>query len=264
MSRPPRQSPARAAVARLPPRTRVLDTLPSGRSIAIGLAVGLLALVAYVVARETSVFAVRTIEVRGGGAKLNRRVERALAPLEGSSLLRVHEAAVQRLATALPNVAAVSYDRAFPNTLRVTVERETPVAVVRHGTGAWLVSRRGRLLAQIAQRTHKGLPRIWLADPLGVPVGGTVAPGSGAEQVQLLDAIRGEALERQIRSVRQLDGQWVYMLRGGLQVRVGDRSNLPLKLAVAGRILQQTPLTGYLDVSVPQRPVATTDSQVSG
>jgi hypothetical protein len=47
-------------------------------------------------------------------------------------------------------------------------------------------------------------------------------------------------------------------------VRVGDRSDLALKLAVAGRILEQTPLTGYLDVSVPQRPVATANDQVSG
>ena len=51
---------------------------------------------------------------------------------------------------------------------------------------------------------------------------------------------------------------------GGLQIRVGERSGLPLKLAVAGRILQRTTLSGYLDVSVPQRPVATVDHKVSG
>src|SRR5262249_3055778 len=228
VTRTPRQSPARAAVTRLPPRTRVLDVLPSGRSIALGLVVVLFALFAYLAARETPVFSVRTIEVRGADPTLARRVEAALEPLKGTSLLKVHADDVERLAVALPDVAGVSYDRVFPNTLRVSVEPEVPVAVVRHGIGAWLVSRRGRSLASVAERTHRGLPRIWLEQPLGAGVGGTLASGSGAEQVQLLGALGGQPLAGRIRSVRDLDGQWVYMLRGGLQVRVGDRANLPL------------------------------------
>ena len=264
MSRTPRQSPARAAVARLPPRVRGLGFLPSSRSVVLGLAVAIVAVLAFAVARETSVFAVKTIDVRGGGPKLARRVETALEPLQGVSLLKLHGADVERLATSLPSVAGVSYDRAFPNTLRVVVQAEKPAAVVRHGARAWLVSRRGRLIEQVAQRTHRRLPRIWLAQTLGVPVGGTVAPGAGAEEVALIDALRGEALARQVRSVRQIEGEWTYVLRGGLQIRVGDRTDIPLKLAIAAGILRRTPIFGYLDVSVPQRPVARQDSQVSG
>jgi hypothetical protein len=37
-----------------------------------------------------------------------------------------------------------------------------------------------------------------------------------------------------------------------------------LKLAIAERILSQTVVSGYLDVSVPERPVAGQVSQVSG
>jgi cell division protein FtsQ len=264
VTRTPRPSPARATVARLPPQSRLLDVLPSGRSIALGLVVVVLAVVAYLVARETSIFAVRTIEVRGGGAMLDGRVEAALEPLRGESLLKLRAQSVERLATALPTVAGVTYDRAFPNTLRVRVEPEVPVAVARHATGAWLISRNARVMAKVAQRTHTELPRVWLVQPLGAAVGGTLADGSGAEQVQLLDAIRGQWLARRIRSVRETDGQWVYMLKGGPQILVGDRSELELKLAVAGQILRRTPVTGYLDVSVPQRPVASADHQVSG
>jgi cell division protein FtsQ len=264
VSRQRRQSPARAAVARLPPAARRLDVLPSGRSIAIGIAIVGAALLALLVARDTSVFAVRTIEVRGPDAKLDRRVETALAPLRGESLLRIDGGEVRRLATALPAVAGVTYDRAFPNTLRVSVRAEEPVAVVRHGVGAWVVSREGRLMSTIRQRTHASLPRIWLAQPPGVPVGGTLAPGAGAEQVTLLDALRGARLAREIRSVRQDHGQWVYVMRGGLELRVGDATDLPLKLAIAGEILKHSAVTGYLDVSVPQRPVAHDNSQVSG
>jgi len=220
VSRPPRQSPAREAVARLPSRARSLALVPSRRSIAAGVAAALVAVLAFAVARETSVFAVRTVEVRGVDPKLARQVEAVLEPLRGVSLLKVHGDQVARLATSLPSVAGVTYDRAFPNTLRVVVEAEEPAAVVRHGAGAWLVSRRGRLLGRIAQRTHRRLPRIWLAGALGVPVGATLAPGAGAEEVALIDALRGAALSRQVRSVRQVDGQWTYLLRGGLQLRV--------------------------------------------
>jgi cell division protein FtsQ len=264
VSRISRQPPARAAVARLPARARVLELRPSARSVVVGLAVAAAAALAFVAARETSVFAVRQIEVQGVDPQLARRVRAVLEPLQGMSLLKVHADRVEQLATTLPTVASVSYDRAFPNTLRVVVQAEEPVAVVRHGNRAWLVSRRGRLMERIAQGTHRRLPRVWIPRALRVPVGGTLARGRGAEEVALLGATRGEPLARQIRTVRQVDGLWTYVLRGGLQIRVGDRTNLPLKLAVAAAILERTPILGYLDVSVPQRPVAHANSQVSG
>jgi cell division protein FtsQ len=251
-------------VARLPPAARRLDLLPSGRSIAIGIGIVTFALLALLVARDTSVFAVRTIEVRGPDAKLDHRVEAALEPLRGRSLFKVDGAEVNRLATALPAVAGVTYDRAFPNTLRVSVQPEEPVAVVRHRTSAWLVSRQGRVMAKIPQRTHVSLPRIWLAQPLAAPIGGTLGSGAGAEEVTLLDALSGASLARRIASVRKDKGQWLYVVRGGLEIRVGDATDLPLKLAIAAEILKQTPVTGYLDVSVPQRPVAHGNAQVSG
>ena len=55
-------------------------------------------------------------------------------------------------------------------------------------------------------------------------------------------------------------------LSSGLELRMGDVRDVDLKLAVAGRVLPLLPQgTGYLDVSVPHRPVAgppTLDSQV--
>jgi hypothetical protein len=58
------------------------------------------------------------------------------------------------------------------------------------------------------------------------------------------------------------------ILGGGLQVRLGDTGDLRLKLAIARRILARTGAalggTGYLDVSVPLRPVLSTQPQVEG
>jgi len=242
----------------------VAQLVPSSRSIALSLALAVLAVLAYLVARETPVFAVRTIEVAGVRPADARRVEAALRPLQGKSLLEIRGDDVARLATALPSVAGVSYDRAFPSTLRVRVEREQPVAVVRRGVEAWLVSRRGRVIKRIAQRTHRALPRIWLRQTVAVSLGGTLPSGGGAEEVTMLDALNGGRIGARVGSVHEMEGQWVYVLRGGLEVRVGARSQLALKLAIARRILARTPVFGYLDVSVPERPVATQEPQLSG
>jgi cell division septal protein FtsQ len=264
VSRLPRQLGARAAVARLPPRPRIGELVPSARSVAVSLVLALITLLLYVAARETPLFAVRAIEVKGVRGPMARSVVRALRPLEGRSLLKVNGEEVSRLATALPYVAAVRYDRAFPNTLRVRVATERPLAVARHGVEAWLVSRNGRVMARISQRTQRLLPRIWLQQSVDVSLGATLAQGGGAEEVALLEPLRNARLGRRVSSVRTANGQAAYVLPGGLELRVGDTSNLPLKLAIARRILAQTALAGYLDLSVPERPVVGSDPQVSG
>jgi hypothetical protein len=57
-------------------------------------------------------------------------------------------------------------------------------------------------------------------------------------------------------------------LGGGLELRLGDGGDLRLKLAIARRILRATGAAkageGYLDVSVPERPVLSLNPQVGG
>ena len=254
---------ARAAFARLPPPPRPAELLPSGRAVAVTLTLAVVALLVYMAVRSSALFAVRTIRVQGASGPVARSVEAALRPLEGRSLLKVHGDEVTRLATALPSVAAISYDREFPNTLRVRVVTERPLAVVRRGAEAWLVSRTGRVTARIAQRTHRTLPRIWLPMSVDVSLGARLEAGGGAEEVRLLEPVRDADLGRYIATARTVDGQAVYILRGGLELRAGSPTELPLKLAIAARILAKTPVAGYLDVSVPERPVATIEPQLS-
>jgi hypothetical protein len=68
--------------------------------------------------------------------------------------------------------------------------------------------------------------------------------------------------------VRERGSELTFVLRSGLEVRLGDLGDLRLKLAIARRILQavgaDATTTGYLDVSVPERPViAGPNAQVS-
>jgi hypothetical protein len=60
-----------------------------------------------------------------------------------------------------------------------------------------------------------------------------------------------------IRSVRLVDREASITLASGVEVILGAPSQLALKLAVVARILPLAPDARYLDVSVPERAVAT-------
>ncbi len=232
--------------------------LPSGRSILFALALLVGASTAYVVARETSVFAVRTVEVSGAPPAVALQVQTALRDDLGTSLLRIDLDRARMALTSMPTVLAVSFDRAFPHTLRVVVVPERPVAVIRQGAASWLVSAHGRVMASLGHGARASLPRIWIGKgvsfTVGAPVDETLLPA--LEAVRPLAAMRFPA---RITAVRTTKGELTLVLRSGVEVRLGDQHDVSLKLAVAANVL---PLidssTRYVDVSVPDRPVSGT------
>ena len=70
------------------PRVWLVRLAPTRRSLAIGFGILAFALGAYLLARESSLFAVNTIEVRGGSPRVAAQVRHALASLAGTSLDR--------------------------------------------------------------------------------------------------------------------------------------------------------------------------------
>lgn len=232
------------------------------------MAFGLLggALLAYLLARESSMFAVRTVRVEGATPGIAREVERTLAATRGQSLLAVDLAAVARSVEEIPTVAAVGFDRAFPHTLRVTIVPEHSVAVVRQGADAYLVSARGRVMGLVARRGHRHLARIWV--PKGVTLSaGALLDGDLATAVRAVSPLAGARFPSRVTSVEATAEELTLHLRSGLEVRLGDATRVDLKLAVARvtiPLLQPSSL--YLDVSVPERPVGGTTlySQVEG
>lgn len=259
---------ARAGLATLPLPGRVPDVagaarrlVPSARSLAVGLVLAAAGAGVYGAARQTGSFAIREVEVRGVPAPVARDVRRALRPLLGNSLLTVSSTEVERLARAVPQVASVRYDRSFPAGLVVTVRPERPVALVRSGAAGWVVSARGRVLQKVAEPRLSALPRIW------VPRATALQPGdlAGADQVgsavAALRVVRADTLPVAIRTVVAGPGALTFVLRSGLELRLGDASALRLKLAVARELLPRLPRPAnggprYLDLLVPSRPVA--------
>ena len=264
-----RRRSVRSAVLEFPPGLHSLArVLPSGRSLLIGFALIAGGLAAYAGARGTSIFAVRQVEVAGAPPRVAARVQSALAgPLAGESLLSISQADIDRALVGLPDVQAVAFDRSFPRTLRVSIIAEQPVAVLRRGVDAWLVSERGRVLRPLPDARPAGLPRIWVAE-FGTPRNGSLLKADDAAQpARALGAVlaTAPAFLKEIELARLRGSEVELVLRSGVEVRLGPAHELPLKIAVARAVLAAGPgVGGYVDVSVPERPVASLDSQVSG
>jgi cell division protein FtsQ len=249
-------------VASTRPALDLARILPSGRSIIVGFVLLAGGVLAYVAARQTSAFALRTVEVRGAPPALERKVRAALSPLQGHSLLSIDGTDIERRLMEIPAVGAASHDRSFPHTLRIFVAAERPAAVLRSGARAWLVSARAKVLAPLG-RPLPNLPRIWAGPALAPEIGFVAADGTVKRAAALIArASRAEpALTKRVATIRWQDSRLTFVLRSGIELRLGSAAHLPLKLAVATRLLRLLPRAerqriAYLDLSVPTRPVA--------
>ncbi len=229
---------------------------PSGRSLLIGLLILLTGLGLYAAARSTSAFAVDEIAVRGVSAEVAADVRKALAPALGESLLGIDLNELTRRAETVPMVAAATFDRAFPHTLEIAVVPEVPVAVLRQGSSSWLAAAGGRVVAELEQGERPALPRVWLKRDVDVRVGESLR---GLEQraVAAVAPLVDRPLPSAVNSVLAGRDELTLTLRSGVELRLGDVTDLAVKLEVARRVLPQLGgWRGYLDVSVPERPVA--------
>ena len=247
-------------------RAPILRVLPSGRSLLLGFAIVAGAAGFYLLARSTPMFALNGVEVTGAPPAVAAHVRAVLAPLEGQSLLALDTAELDRRLGSLPEVADFSYDRNFPHTLRVIVRAEHPVAVARRGPTAWLVAASSRVIRVLPAHARPGLPRIWLAHSGEPEVGAPITDRFGLRAVRTLSLARLAHFHGRIRMVRAREHDLTFLLASGLELRLGDLRAIRLKLAIATRILPGILARGgyaYVDVGVPERPVAGTNPKLS-
>jgi cell division protein FtsQ len=226
----------------------------------------------YLGARETSIFALRTIEVEGAPPEVRQSVLQALEATRGRSLVSLDGEAVVRRLEALPSVQSVAYDRAFPHTLRLTVVPEQPVAVVNQASALWVVSVRGRVIARTKSQAAPELPRIRYLSQTPLAVGQFVSDeGTKTVLAALAEAPRRMLLP--IHGARIEDGELIFVLAGEGDSRplllLGEPLDVRTKLRVAALVLrklsyEERGALTYLDVTLPDRPVASTNTLVSG
>ena len=187
---------------------------------------------------------------------VQQQVQRALAPLVGTNLLALDGAALERRAEALPDrrlrqlrprlpAHAPHPRRARASRSRCSIAARRPGSS-RRGGGSSSASRPARIPRSRGSGC-RGRPTSPSARSSRRTAGGTAAR-------TLALAARFPA---RIATVSLAHGELVFRLRSGLELRLGDPTDVRLKLAIARRALAQLP-TGatYVDVSVPGRPVA--------
>jgi cell division protein FtsQ len=230
--------------------------VPSGRSLGASIAVVAAVVAAYLVAYFTPVFALERVEIGGASPQLTREVRAATAELLGQSLVGVDAEEVEGMLRTLPAVAGVSVDRAFPNTLVVKVAPERPVAVVRRGRTSWEVTGAGRVIREIETGTQRHFPRLWLAKGATIRRGDLIPPGFIPATRALAEA-HSAGLGSRVKGIRPVGDELTLVLRSGTELRLGRATEVGLKLTVGAQVLRLVDSgTDYIDVSVPQRPVA--------
>jgi cell division septal protein FtsQ len=246
----------------------VLQLLPSIRSLAFGFGLLAAALALYLGARESAVFSLRSIEVTTEPSGQARPVERALKPLAGTSLLQIDENEIARRLEALPHVHLLGYDRSFPDGLRVIVSVERPVAVLRRANENWLVSGEGRVLRKLDRRLRRSLPVVWIPRGVEPEIGTVLRAEKPARAVAALASMGTSAPSflRRVWYVAEEETGLTMVLQDRFEVRLGNASDLGLKLEVARRVLDALRSSGapatYVDVAVPERPVAGSNPQL--
>jgi len=237
--------------------------VPSGRTIALLFAALATVVGLYLIARESSLFAVRAVEVEGAPPALTRKIDTAVARFRGHSLVGLDRSAVERAVLGIPEVRTARIDRNFPNTLRIFIGREFPVAILRRGAEAWLIAASNKVVRSFPLGRSTDFPRIW------VPVSVTVAQGEPVDDsgvktaIELLASLGRAGRELRLANVIASNGDLTLVTSSGIELRFGDVSQTALKLAVVEKILPdlgQPPIgsVAYLDVSVPSRPVSGT------
>jgi cell division septal protein FtsQ len=262
-----RLPPPRVRAPRLPALRPPRLGRPSARSLVWATAIAVAGALLYMLVRESSLFAVRTIAVAGGSADVAADVRAALRPLEGESLAALDPASVERRLAALPTVHAASVDRAFPHRLAVRVVPERALAVYRDGADAWLVAESGRVIARLEPSARASLPRIRVELPGRPAPGKRLATAEAALAIDLLASLPPR-FPVHVLYARVDEDAVALVVTDRFEIRLGDGTNLLAKLAAAAAVLRSLPVEeratlGYLDAAVPSHVVVGPEAQLS-
>ncbi len=244
-------------------RRRELVRAQGRRRLAVLLAIVLIivAVAGYKLLAMSSAFAVTEVEVAGAKPGLARQIHAAVESAAGGrNLLQVDRGAIARTLQQMPYVRSVSIDRAFPHTLAVRVVAERPAVVAMAGKTGYLVADDGRVLAQTTA-LPKRLPQVTLPGSSSLSIGRDSGDDSVRAALTVL-ASTPPGFERRVGHITRLipgEGTITAVVGDRIQLRLGDTTQLALKLDVVRRVMRriqgaQRRELAYIDVSAPTRP----------
>jgi cell division protein FtsQ len=215
------------------------------RVVVIGVAAGVVfAVLATWLVAFSSVFGVRTVEVRGISVLTADEVRAAADITDGTPLVRLDTTAVTRRVEQLPEVASAQVSTSFPSTVVITVEERVAVGYVRRGGHVRLVDRTGAVFRTV-NAVPSGLPHFVV--PSGVQQRDTAA-AVAAVAAALPPALLGE-----VRSIGALNPTAITLvLTRHRQVRWGSADRTAEKAELLPALLHRWVV--YVDLTDPDQP----------
>ena len=177
---------------------------------------------------------IRWIEIDGPFERVSAEQVRAkLAPLVSGSFFTVNTNAMREIASAMPWVASVSVQKAWPDTVQVTIHEHTPVV---HWVDDLLLDANGEPFSVPSANDIQGLP--WLE-----------SPQSQRELVfqnwKKFDDKLGRIGQQVERLTLDARGSWSARLSGGTEVKFGKGDifqNLDMLVSTWAGLMQDQPL----------------------
>lgn len=204
--------------------------------------------------RDSSLVAVEEVKVEGATAN-EEEIGAALAGAAGGmSTLNVDEQKLARAVAGFPTVASIRADAGFPHSLTIIVNERLPVAEAELDGERVAVSADGFVLPGVDVRGAK-LPSL---DEDASARGG-VLTDEGAAQAAALGGAPSELRERIESAAWDPErGGVVVELEGAPELRFGGGEDSELKWRAVAAVLSDPEFgsPAYVDVSVPERPVA--------
>jgi cell division protein FtsQ len=217
-------------------------------------AVAVILLAGYLIfLRNSSLFAIDEVEVSGVTANQERISAALVRAAEDMTTLHVREDDLRKAVAGFPTVATLTTDTDFPHGLKIEVTERLPVAVAKIEGEPTPVSADGYLLTGV-DFDPKELPSLVVG-----PNEQTRLSTEGAAQAAILGAAPAELRPRLKESTWDLDrGGVVVDLDGAPELRFGEGDRASDKWQAVVTVLADPDLgaRGYVDVSLPGRPVA--------
>lgn len=243
-------------------------------AVSIGLAFLLivLPLALYVWGSHSSTFAIRSIVLEGADRVAVKRAAHLLEQAYfGRNLFTVHSSQIQRTLAPLLFMKSAGIDRDFPSTLRVRLVEYSPGVYALAGDRWYLVSSDGVVLGALARETRRPATAL-RAGPkdMSLKLPAVLAAGdlekdqatSDEEVLSVLRVLRAlpRKVARQVAWIRTTGSGVRLRLADGAVVDLGPADRLAAKSYSLGEVLHWYASrhvgVDYVDVSVPDRPVA--------
>jgi cell division protein FtsQ len=203
-----------------------------------------LALVATWLVAFSSVFGVRSIEVRGTHVLTADAVRAAAAIKHGTPLVRLDTSAVTKRVEKLADVESAQVSTSFPSTVVITIEERVPVGFVRRGGHAVLVDKTGDQYRAVHPAPH-GLPHFVIGT-------GAQARSTGAAVASVAAALP-KSIARQVRSIQALDPSSITLvLTKGRVVQWGSAERTADKARLLPALLKHH--TSQVNLTNPDQP----------